>query len=118
MLVFPDAGGARETFRQMGDRLASTGYVALIPDIYYPAGGWAPFNVATLFTGEQERARLSGLTSVLTNDRIIADSGACSRFLLARSEVTGSAIGTTGYCLGGRMSLIAAGGLSRKMGEA
>ena len=56
---FPDAGGARETFRQMGDRLASMGYVALIPDIYYRAGEWAPFDVATLFTDKQERARLS-----------------------------------------------------------
>ena len=55
VLVFPDAGGARETFRQMGDRLASMGYVALIPDIYYRAGERAPFNVATLFTDEQER---------------------------------------------------------------
>jgi carboxymethylenebutenolidase len=81
VLVFPDAGGTRETFRQMGDRLASMGYVALIPDIYYRAGQWAPFDVATVFTGKQERARLSRLTSVLTNDRIIADSGACSDFL-------------------------------------
>jgi len=39
VLAFPDAGGARETFRQMGDRLAGMGYVALIPDIYYRAGG-------------------------------------------------------------------------------
>src|ERR1035438_4900865 len=31
VLVFPDAGGARETFQQMGDRLAGMGYVALIP---------------------------------------------------------------------------------------
>jgi carboxymethylenebutenolidase len=46
VLVFPDAGGARETFRQMGDRLAGMGYVALIPDIYYRAGHWAPFDVA------------------------------------------------------------------------
>jgi carboxymethylenebutenolidase len=118
VLVFPDAGGARETFRQMGDRLASMGYVALIPDIYYRAGAWAPFSVATLFTDKQERARLSSLTSVLTNDRIIADSGAYSGFLLARAEVTGSAIGTTGYCLGGRMSLIAAGGLGREIAAA
>src|SRR5205814_3825667 len=33
-------------------------------------------------------------------------------------EVTGSAIGTTGYCLGGRISLIAAGGLGRKIAAA
>ena len=113
-----DAGGARETFRQMGDRLAGMGYVALIPDIYYRAGQWAPFNVATLFTDKQERARLSGLTSVLTNDHIMADAGAYAHFLLARPEVSGSAIGTTGYCLGGRMSLIAAGGLSRTIAAA
>jgi carboxymethylenebutenolidase len=118
VLVFPDAGGARETFRQMGDRLASMDYVALIPDIYYRAGQWAPFDMATLFTDRQERARLSRLTSVLTNDRIIADAGAYSDFLLARPEVTGSAIGITGYCLGGRMSLIAAGGLGRTIAAA
>ena len=118
VLVFPDAGGIRPTFQQMGDRLASLGYVALIPDIYYRAGQWAPFDMATLFTDEQERARLSGLVSVLTNDRIIADATAYAGFLLARPEVTGSAIGTTGYCLGGRMSLIAAGGLGRKIAAA
>jgi carboxymethylenebutenolidase len=118
VLVFSDAGGARETFRQMGDRLASLGYVALIPDTYYRAGAWAPFDVATLFTDPQERARMSGLTSVLTNDRVIADSGAYAGFLLARPEVTGSVIGTTGYCLGGRMSLIAAGGLGREVAVA
>ena len=49
VLVFPDAGGARDTFRQMGDRLAGMGYATLLPDIYYRAGQWAPFDVATLF---------------------------------------------------------------------
>lgn len=118
VLVFPDAGGARETFRQMGDRLAGTGYVTLVPDIYYRAGPRAPFDVATVFTDQQERARLSSLASVLTNDRIIGDSAAYAGFLLARPEVTGPAIGTTGYCLGGRMSLIAAGGLGRTVAAA
>lgn len=118
VLVFPDAGGFRETFRQMGDRLAGMGYVALIPDIYYRAGQWAPFDVATLFTDERERARMRGLTSALTSDRVIADAGAYADFLLARPEVTGSAIGTTGYCLGGRMSLIAAGGLGGRIAAA
>src|SRR5215510_9847324 len=113
VLVFPDAGGARETFRQMGDRLASMGYVALVPDIYYRAGEWAPFDVATVFTDAEERARLVSLASMLTSDRVIADARAYAGFLLARPEVTGSAIGTTGYCLGGRMSLIAATGLDR-----
>ena len=118
VLVFPDAGGVRETFRQMGDRLAGMGYVVLIPDIYYRGGQWAPFDVATLFTDDQERARMRRLAAALTNEAIIADAGAYGDFLLARPEVTGSAIGTTGYCLGGRLSLIAATGLGHKIAAA
>ena len=118
VLVFPDAGGTRETFRQMGDRLADMGYVTLIPDIYYRSGQWAPFDMATLFSDPQERARLGSLVSLLTNDRIISDASAYAAFLLARPEVKGSAIGTTGYCLGGRMSLVAATGLGTTIAAA
>ena len=35
VLVFPDASGAQETIRPMGNRLADIGHVALIPDIYH-----------------------------------------------------------------------------------
>ncbi len=118
VLLFPDAGGARETMRQMGDQLAGMGYVTLVPDIYYRGGEWAPFDVATLFTDPQERARMGTLAGALTNDKIIADAAAYAEFLLARPEVTGQAIGTTGYCLGGRMSLVAAGGLGRTIAAA
>jgi carboxymethylenebutenolidase len=118
VLVYPDAGGVRETFRQMGDRLAGLGYVVLIPDIYYRAGRWTPFDVATLFSDDNERARMRRLVAPLTNEAIVADAGAYGGFLLARPEVTGSAIGTTGYCLGGRMSLVAATGLGHKIAAA
>ena len=118
VLMFPDAGGLRDTFRQMGDQLAGMGYVTLIPDIYYRAGEWAPFDVETLFTDPRERARLGTLVRVLTNDRLTADATAYADFLLTRPEVSGSAIGTTGYCLGGRLSMIAAAGLGRVVAAA
>jgi carboxymethylenebutenolidase len=118
VLLFPDAGGFREVMRLMGDQLADMGYLTLVPDIYYRAGDWAPFDVATLFTNPEERARLGGLMAGLTNDAIIADAGAYADFLLARPEAAGSGIGTTGYCLGGRMSLVAAGGLGDKIAAA
>jgi carboxymethylenebutenolidase len=118
VLVFADAGGVRETFRRMGDQLADLGYVALIPDLYYRSVPWAPFDIATLFSDESERARLGAILKPLTNDKIIADAGAYADFLLARPEVTGTAIGTTGYCMGGRMSLIAAAGLGDKIAAA
>ena len=118
VLVFPDAGGLRELFREMGDRIAALGYVALIPDIYYREGDWAPFDMETAFSDEKERARLFGVMGRLTNERIIADAGAYADFLLARPEVRGPAIGTTGYCLGGRMSMLAAGGIGDKIAAA
>jgi carboxymethylenebutenolidase len=47
VVLFPDAGGARETMRVMADRLARTGYVTLVPDVYYREGAWTPFDIAT-----------------------------------------------------------------------
>jgi carboxymethylenebutenolidase len=118
VLVFVDAAGVRETFRLMGDQFASMGYVALVPDVYYRSAGWAPFDIATLFSDKSERARLFKIIGLLTKDRVVADAGAYADFLLARPEVTGTAIGTTGYCMGGRLSLIAATGLGDKVAAA
>jgi carboxymethylenebutenolidase len=118
VLVFPDAAGFRETFRELGDRLAGLGYVALVPDVFYRAGDWAPFDIATVFKDDKERARLMSIMGTLTNDRVIADANAYADFLLAQPQVSGAAIGTTGYCMGGRLSLIAAGGLGRKVAAA
>jgi carboxymethylenebutenolidase len=118
VLLFPDAGGARETMRVMADRLAGMGYVALVPDVYYREGEWTPFDIATVFSDENERARLSGLVSSLTRDRTVADTGAYLDYLLSRPEVVGSTAGTTGYCMGGRLSLITAGAHPDKVGAA
>ena len=105
VLVFPDAGGLRDTFRAMGDRLAALGYVALVPDVFYREGDWAPFDMKTAFSDEKERARLFGFIGRLTGERIIADADAYADFLLARPEVSGSGVGTVGYCMGGRIAV-------------
>lgn len=109
VILCPDAGGARETMRAMADRLSGSGYVVLLPDVYHRAGDWTPFDVATVFTDPDERARMGELMSALTGPRIAADAGAWLDFLAARPEVSGDAVGTTGYCMGGRMSLQVAG---------
>jgi carboxymethylenebutenolidase len=118
VVLFPDAGGARETKRVMADRLAGMGYVTLVPDVYYREGAWRPFDVATVFTDPDERARLSTYMGSLTRDRIVSDTGAYLDFLLARPEVAGTAAGTTGYCMGGRLSLITAGAHPDKVAAA
>jgi len=118
VVMFPDAFGLRDTFREMGDHLAGFGYAVLIPDVFYRADDWAPFDALTAFSDAKERNRVFGLIRALTNERIVADADAYADFLLARPEVRGNAVGTTGYCMGGRMSLVAAGGVGDKVAAA
>jgi carboxymethylenebutenolidase len=118
VLVFTDIFGPRDVFLTMGDRVASLGYVALVPDVYYREGEYAPFDPKTAFSDERERNRLFGLMFTLTNERVIADASDYADFLLARPEVRGAAIGAHGYCMGGRLTLVAAGGLGDKLAAA
>jgi carboxymethylenebutenolidase len=109
VIFYADAGGVRETMRVMADRLAGSGYVILLPDFYYRSGDWAPFDVATVFSEPAERGRLMGMAQSVTAEMIDRDAGAFLDFLAGRPEVSGTAVGTTGYCMGGRSSLITAG---------
>ncbi|HEX4833591.1 MAG TPA: dienelactone hydrolase family protein [Trebonia sp.] len=117
VIMFPDAFGLRETMRGMADKVAALGYVVLVPDVYYREAGWAPF-AADAFGDDSERGRLFALMGSLTNDRIAADATAYADFLLARPEVRGPGVGTTGYCMGGRISLVTAGALGGKVAAA
>jgi carboxymethylenebutenolidase len=118
VIMYPDAAGARPTFRAMADRLAALGYATLLPDVYYREGNWAPFDVTTVFSDPDERTRLMSLARSLTADMVIADAGAFLEFLAVRPEVAGERVGTTGYCMGGRISLLVAGHHPDRVGAA
>ncbi|WP_327117774.1 dienelactone hydrolase family protein [Nocardia sp. NBC_01730] len=108
VLLFPDAAGVREVFAVMADRLAGLGYAVLLPDMYY-RNPYAPFDIGSVCDDPAERARLSALAASLTPAMSVRDTGAYLDFLTDRPEVAGSRVGTTGYCMGGRLSLGAAG---------
>jgi carboxymethylenebutenolidase len=81
----------------------------LLPDVYYRSGGYAPFDPATVFSDPAERERLTPLASSVNNGMVVRDAGLFLDFLADRPEVSGPGVGTTGYCMGGRISLIVAG---------
>jgi carboxymethylenebutenolidase len=118
VIVFPDAGGLRDTLRDMGERLAAMGYVALVPDSYYRSGAWPAFDMRTVFGEPSERERLLALAKSVTADMAARDAAAYVDYLLALPETTGTAVGTTGYCLGGKLSLVVAGHLGEKVAAA
>ena len=108
VLYYSDAGGVRETFAAMADRLAVRGFAVLLPDIYYRTP-YAPFDTATLFGDPEEFARLAALARALTPEKSDDDAGSYLATLAGRPEVAHPALGTVGYCFGGGMGMRAAG---------
>lgn len=109
VVMYPDAGGARQTISDMAETLAGYGYAVLVPDIYYRSGEWMPFTMSTAFSDPDERARLFSLMGAVTPEVMARDADAFFDYLESRPEVGGTAFGTTGYCMGGRTSLVVAG---------
>jgi carboxymethylenebutenolidase len=118
VVMYPDAGGLRDTFQQMAAKLAGFGYTVLLPDVYYRNGDWAPFNMADVFGDEKERKRLFAMIGSLTSDKIASDATAFFDYLAARPEVSGERFGVCGYCMGGRISLLVAGRLPDRVAAA
>jgi len=108
VIFFMDAGGVRAAMIEMAEQLAGMGYVVLLPEMYYRSGPYEPFQLATVFTDPDERARLGVLASALTKAMAASDAGAFLAYLAGLSQVAGTKVGTTGYCMGGGLSLNAA----------
>ncbi|OMC00012.1 dienelactone hydrolase [Mycobacterium sp. NS-7484] len=109
IVMYPDAGGARATFDEMAAQLAGYGYAVLVPDMYYRDADWAPFEMATVFGNPSERQRLFAMIKKVTPEIMADDATAFFDYLQSRPEVKGEKFGTTGYCMGGRTSLVVAG---------
>lgn len=109
IVMYPDAGGRRPVFDGMAERLAGCGYAVLVPDIYYRSGAWAPFDMNTAFSDPDERKRIMKMMGGITAEKMAVDACAFFDYLESRPEVSGTAFGTTGYCMGGRTSLVVAG---------
>jgi carboxymethylenebutenolidase len=118
IVMIPDAGGTRQTFVDMAARLADLGYAVLLPDVYYRHGDWAPFDMRTAFSDDSERKRLMSFVGSISPDDWASDANAYFDYLTARPEVSGSTFGITGYCMGGRASLIVAGRVPERVAAA
>ena len=108
-IFYMDGLGIRPTLFQMGQRLADSGYVVLLPDLFYRAGPYAPLEPKAVFaTGDVMKA-IGHLFHTTNNRRAAEDSEAFVAYLDTRGDIAGKKIGTTGYCMGGAISLTAAG---------
>lgn len=107
IIVYMDAGGIRPAMILIARRLADTGYVVLLPDLFYRYGPYGPFVPKEVFAGDF-RAILGPLMATTGNDKAAEDTGSLLTYLAARGDVAGAEVGAVGFCMGGGMALAAA----------
>jgi carboxymethylenebutenolidase len=109
VLFYMDGIGIRPALFEIGERLAEGGYYVLLPDLYYRSG-FSAREGSRLFTDDVIRAEwMKTVLPTVSIANIMRDTTAMLGHLDRLPNVRSEKIGTTGYCLGGRLSLAAAG---------
>jgi carboxymethylenebutenolidase len=105
-----DGVAIRPAMLEIGERLAPHGFYVLLPDLFYRSGAYAPMDPHKVFSDPAQRKILmEKFFALATPANIMSDTGAFLDYLAAQPDVQPGGIGTTGYCMGGLMSLTAAG---------
>ncbi len=117
VVVFPDALGLRPAFRDMGRRLASSGYVVLVPNPFYRSAKAPVFGPGFSFQNPDDMKKLGVLRAPMTPDAVGRDGVAFVAFLDSQKVTNRKAkAGVVGYCMGGPMTLQAAAGAPDRYG--
>jgi carboxymethylenebutenolidase len=104
-----DISGIRDSQRQMVQRLASLGYVVLMPNVFYRTGRPPLFDAPFRAGDERSMKRFAELSTPLTAEAMQRDVAAYVDFLAGHESVGKGGIGIVGYCFTGKMALYAAG---------
>lgn len=117
VLVWPDIFGLRPTFRQMGRRLAESGYSVLVVNPFYRTkhAPTSPDNPD--FNDPATRAALMTLAGSLTPRTAVTDARAFVGWLDTQPSVhKHRKMGTTGYCMGGPFTMRTAAEFPARIG--
>ncbi len=97
VVVLQEWWGLVPQIKGVCDRLATEGFVALAPDLYHGE-----------MAGHTEMDRAGELMTGLPPDRAARDMSGAIDFLMAHDATTGPAVGVTGFCMGGMLTLMIA----------
>jgi carboxymethylenebutenolidase len=105
-----DGPGIRPAIQEIAARLAGAGYAVALPDLFYRAGPYPPVDPRIIWSDPNLKAahRERYMESAKPKG-VMADTGALLEALDGVPEVSRGKIGVVGYCMGGRLALIAAG---------
>ena len=119
VIVYMDGRGVRPALFELAERVASAGYFVLLPDLFYRAGPYdAPSAKAFSVDPELRQLWLAKYVASASPANVLSDTEAFLEFLAAQPDVRGARVGTTGYCMGGGLSLAAAGHFPERVAAA
>ena len=104
VLFYMDVPGVREELRDMCRHIASQGYVAVLPDLYYREGK-VRFDLSK---GEEELQKMFAMGSKLSVAMINRDTEGMVEYCRNADFIT-DRIGCIGYCMSGQFVVAAAG---------
>ncbi|GAB07702.1 prolyl oligopeptidase family serine peptidase [Gordonia amarae] len=111
VLFIVDVFGLRVQTRTMADRIAEWGYIVLVPHLFYRGGSAAELAPDAELRGPGAReaafAKVRPQMAALTPDLARKDLGHYVDALRSLPGVDAGPIGVTGYCMGGRLALLA-----------
>jgi carboxymethylenebutenolidase len=109
VLMYIDGMGVRQSMREIADRIAANGYYVLLPDLFYRTPGKIP-EPAAFFSDPEVRANFQkNLLPTIPPRAIMSDTDAFLAHCASQPNVKSDRIGITGYCMGGRLAVYAAG---------
>ena len=95
VIVIQEWWGLVPHIKDVAERFAGKGYIALAPDLYHGQAA-----------AEPDEARK--LAMALDRDRAVAEIGAAARYLASLPAAEPKRVGVVGWCMGGGLSLSAA----------
>jgi carboxymethylenebutenolidase len=117
VVMWPDILGLRPAFREMGKRLAESGYAVLVVNPFYRQKAAPVVPAGAKFSDPKIREVVSPLAKSLTPTTTTTDAKAFIAFLDAQAAVDKKRkIGTAGYCMSGPMTMETAAAAPDRVG--
>ena len=101
VIVFQEAFGVNHHIRDVAQRIAAEGYIAIAPELFHRT---AEPGLELSYT---DFSKVMPHFQPLTPEHLINDATATFEWLQAQDNVVKDKIGCIGFCLGGRVSFIA-----------
>lgn len=107
VVFYMDAPGIRPELFGMAGRLASHGYMVVLPNLFYREGVNLRLSAAANIAGSAEQNRMFSLMNGLSVDAVMADTDALLKALPEDEYADTDRMGALGFCMSGRFAMAA-----------